>query len=253
LEHGTGALNIAATRITASEALTRPAIRRDDNAVLGKGLGVGAQTEPAGRWPTNVVLDHTAAEQLDRETGVSTSAAGPTTYSQRRGGEAMTAARGAAPNLGRREVVVEGYGDTGGASRFFPTFRYEPKAPTHERPRDGDAAHPTVKPLDLMRWLVRLVTPPGGVVLDCFAGSGTTGEACVIEGFKAVLIEREPAYLPLIVARLSKPIQPDLFGAVLEDAPIPEWPTPESPPPPRVKPKPSPVVDELDLFDGLGA
>ena len=73
-------------------------------------------------------------------------------------------------------------------------------------------AHPTVKPLDLMRWLVRLVTPPGGTVLDLFAGSGTTGEACIVEGFKCVLIEREAAYLPLIVARLSKPIQPDLFG-----------------------------------------
>jgi site-specific DNA-methyltransferase (adenine-specific) len=73
-------------------------------------------------------------------------------------------------------------------------------------------AHPTVKPLDLMRWLVRLVTPPGGVVLEPFAGSGTTAEACVIEGFRCIAIEREAAYLPLIVARLSKPIQVDLFG-----------------------------------------
>jgi DNA modification methylase len=71
-----------------------------------------------------------------------------------------------------------------------------------------------VKPLDLIRWLCRLITPPGGTVLDMFAGSGTTGEACVVEGFRAVLVEREPAYLPLIVARLSKPIQPDLFGGV---------------------------------------
>ena len=63
-----------------------------------------------------------------------------------------------------------------------------------------------------MRWLVRLVTPPGGVVLDPFAGSGTTAEACVIEGFRCITVEREPSYLPLIVARLSKPIQPDLFG-----------------------------------------
>ena len=111
------------------------------------------------------------------------------------------------------------HGDTGGASRYFPTFRYQAKAPTSERPEfvDDDGvsqAHSTVKPLDLMRWLVRLVTPPGGTVLDLFAGSGTTGEACVIEGFKCVLVEREAFYLPLIVARLSKPIQPDLFGGV---------------------------------------
>lgn len=78
----------------------------------------------------------------------------------------------------------------------------------------GRVAHPTVKPLDLMRWLVRLVTPPGGLVLDPFAGSGTTAEACVVEGFRCVLIEREADYLPLIVARLSKPIAPVLdFGA----------------------------------------
>jgi DNA modification methylase len=94
-----------------------------------------------------------------------------------------------------------------GASRFFPVFRYEAKAPTAERPRDGQVAHPTVKPLDLMRWLVRLVTPPGGTVLDPFAGSGTTAEACVIEGFQCITVEREADYLPLIVARLAKPIQ----------------------------------------------
>lgn len=97
-------------------------------------------------------------------------------------------------------------------SRFFPVFRYEPKAPTSERPRDGELAHPTVKPLDLMRWLVRLVTPPGGVVLDPFAGSGTTGEACAIEGFESVLMERHAPYIPLITARLGKPIQPTMFA-----------------------------------------
>ena len=69
-----------------------------------------------------------------------------------------------------------------------------------------------MKPLDLMRWLVRLVTPPGGLVLDPFAGSGTTAEACIVEGFRCVLIEREADYLPLIRQRLTKPIQPDLFG-----------------------------------------
>jgi len=93
----------------------------------------------------------------------------------------------------------------GGASRFFPVFRYGPKAPKSERPEVDGVKHPTVKPLDLMRWLVRLVTPPGGTVLDPFAGSGTTAEACVIEGFKCIVIEREAEYLPLIVQRITKP------------------------------------------------
>ena len=72
-------------------------------------------------------------------------------------------------------------------------------------------AHATVKPLDLMCWLVRLCCPPGGVVLEPFAGSGTTAEACVVEGFKCIAIEREPDYLPLIVQRLSKPIERTLL------------------------------------------
>ena len=105
-----------------------------------------------------------------------------------------------------RQVDYDSYGDAGGASRFY----YTAKAAPDERPRVNGIAHPTVKPLELMRWLVRLVTPPGGLVLDPFAGSGTTGEACLIEGFHCVLIERESDYLPLIRARLDKPIQPVL-------------------------------------------
>lgn len=68
---------------------------------------------------------------------------------------------------------------------------------------DG-VAHPTVKPLALMRWLVRLVTPPGGLVLDPFAGSGTTVEAGMLEGFRVVGIERGAEYLPLILARIDR-------------------------------------------------
>ena len=73
-----------------------------------------------------------------------------------------------------------------------------------------------MKPVDLMRWLVRLVTPPGGTVLDPFAGSGTTLEAAIAEGFKAVGVEREPDYLRIIQARLDRPIERALdLGGVL--------------------------------------
>jgi site-specific DNA-methyltransferase (adenine-specific) len=65
-----------------------------------------------------------------------------------------------------------------------------------------------VKPLDLMRWLVRLVTPPGGVVLDPFAGSGTTLEAAIVEGFRSIGIEREADYLPLIEQRIARACTP---------------------------------------------
>ncbi|GAA2237442.1 hypothetical protein GCM10010401_07010 [Rarobacter faecitabidus] len=64
-----------------------------------------------------------------------------------------------------------------------------------------------VKPLDLMLWLVRLVTPPGGTVLEPFAGSGTTAEACILEHFKCIAVEREADYLPLIIQRITKPLE----------------------------------------------
>jgi site-specific DNA-methyltransferase (adenine-specific) len=76
------------------------------------------------------------------------------------------------------------------------------------------AAHPTVKPLALMRWLVRLITPSEGIVLDPFAGTGTTGQAARDEGFRYVLIEREPDYIKLINKRLYR--EPTLFD--MEDA-----------------------------------
>jgi hypothetical protein len=108
---------------------------------------------------------------------------------------------------GRESVRQNHYDDSGtspGASRFFPTFRYEAKAPGWERPRVNGVAHPTVKPLELIRWLVRLVTPPSGLVLDMFAGSGTTVEAALMEGFDVVGVEQDAGYLPLIHARVER-------------------------------------------------
>jgi hypothetical protein len=83
-------------------------------------------------------------------------------------------------------------------------FRYVAKADATERPRVNGTAHPTVKPLSLMRWLVRLVTPPGGTVLEPFAGSGTTVEACIVEGFQCIAIEKGDEYLPLIMQRIHR-------------------------------------------------
>ena len=90
--------------------------------------------------------------------------------------------------------------ELGEAARFF----YCAKAPTSERPKVDGQAHATVKPLTLMRWLVQLVTPPGGIVGDPFAGSGTTLEAAYLEGFSAVGVELEDIHIPLIRQRLEK-------------------------------------------------
>jgi site-specific DNA-methyltransferase (adenine-specific) len=74
----------------------------------------------------------------------------------------------------------------------------------HQREQTQRAnIHPTVKPTDLMRYLCRLVTPPGGVVLDCFMGSGSTGKAAMLEGFRFIGIEREAEYLEIAKARIA--------------------------------------------------
>ena len=97
-------------------------------------------------------------------------------------------------------------------SRFF----YVAKAPKSERPKVDGVAHPTVKPLSLMRWLVRLVTPPNGVVLEPFAGSGTTIEAAMLEGMQIVACEMTDDYIPLILERINRVEveSPSLFDGV---------------------------------------
>lgn len=149
--------------------------------------GVEDKTHPAGRWPANVVLDEQAAALLDAEVGERASNSGKPFRRADvgyHGGCEPTEAPGY-------------YGDSGGVSRFF----YTAKAGADER--EG-SKHPTVKPLALMRWLVRLVTPPGGVVLDPFAGSGTTLRAAREEGFRATGIEREAEYLADAAHRLRQ-------------------------------------------------
>jgi site-specific DNA-methyltransferase (adenine-specific) len=105
------------------------------------------------------------------------------------------------------------YSDSGSAARFF----YTAKADATDR-NDGLSpgernAHPTVKPVDLMCYLCRLVTPPGGIVLDPFMGSGSTGKACVTEGFSFIGIERDADSFATAQARVVSPMP--LFKDVL--------------------------------------
>jgi hypothetical protein len=143
--------------------------------------------------------------EMDRQSGMSLSGSNA---SRGQGGVGRVSRR-----IGAQPEVPRTIGDSGGASRFFPVFRYEAKAPASERPRLADGtAHTTVKPLALMQWLVRLVTPPGGTVLDPFAGSGTTLEACLVEGFTVVGIEQDEQHAELCRVRLAKPIATGLFA-----------------------------------------
>jgi hypothetical protein len=224
LAHGTGALNIDACRVDPGKPVVGgggwaahkvDATAGWDRPYVG---GVAKTTgHDAGRWPTNVVLDEDSAATLDEQSGTLRGGERP---ARRAGMGFDDGEKNRRGTSGQREVL-----DTGGASRFFPVFRYQAKAPTRERPKVNGVAHPTVKPLELMRWLVRLVTPPGGFVLDPFAGSGTTLQAAALEGMDCIGVEREATFIPLIRARLV-----DHADALIVVEPAPPAPaTPQTP------------------------
>lgn len=220
LTHGTGALNIDATRISTTDSLgggankgmtaetrhegfARPWMRDDEarEAAAARSRENTARAESMGRWPANVLLDQHAAAWLDEQSGASASK-----RSARGAWKKASATYGA---WGMADDDTRGHDDSGGASRFF----YCAKAPSSERPNVDGVQHATVKPLDVMRWLVRLVTPPGGTVLEPFAGSGTTLEAAILEGFSCIGIEldEDGTHIPLIRQRLGKPLTPAMF------------------------------------------
>lgn len=194
-----GALNIDASRIGhASEADLATSLAknpgRDGETVSSDVYGAGRPQQSvntAGRWPANVALDESQAAALDAQSGTTKSRSGK--RNAPKGAGTSGAYAGDEPDR-------LGHSDTGGASRFF----YVAKAPKSERPVVDGTAHPTVKPLALMRWLCRLVTPSGGVVVDPFAGSGTTLEAAYLEGFESIGVEMTPEYWPLIAARIER-------------------------------------------------
>lgn len=200
LEHGTGAINIDASRIENDK----------------------------GRFPANIIFNPEAAEILDRQSGQVGGGYGIANRAEGKGkyGDFSGADNG----------KVVGFGDSGGASRFF----YVAKASQADRDEGlegfpeqkagikNDSGrgfsetdpyaeilrrnnHPTVKPTLLMQYLVRLVTPIGGTVLDMFMGSGSTGKAAVREKFKFIGMEREGEYIPISIARINAPAQVELF------------------------------------------
>ena len=158
---------------------------------------------PAGRFPTNVLLDEHAAKEMDKQSGITKDG---THVGRNRDGSQTANEIYAGP--WKKDTRDIGYGGEGGASRFFPVFKYQAKAPKKERPvivrEDGSKIqHPTVKPLALMEWLVTLITPEGGTVLDPFAGTGTTLQAATNKGFNPIGVEADADYIQLIHQRME--------------------------------------------------
>lgn len=231
LKHGTGAINVDACRVECNDLLQAP---RSDPAnrtgVVGiamqaksdKSRNVDAQAESIartmdlGRWPTNLLLCHDprctdtcvegcAVEEMGRhnarnDTGTAARFFPTFRYHSTDFFYCAKASRA------EREAGCE---HLPSKSRGEITDR-EDDAPGCDNPRSGKRAsgairnhHPTVKPIELMKWLVRLVTPPGGLVLDPFAGSGSTGCAAVAQGFRFLGLELLPEHVAIANARIA--------------------------------------------------
>ena len=187
LAHGTGAMNIDGCRVVGEDV---PINRLESWSGFGQEIRPNYEQEinNKGRWPANLIHDGSdEVVALFPETGKST------------GGRIGKKSMGNVTNVpaGQYEKGDPGFGDSGSAARFF----YCAKA--NKNDRDEGNMHPTVKPTALMRYLCKLVTRAGGIVLDPFCGSGSTGKAAILEGFKFIGIEKDPEYHKIAEARIN--------------------------------------------------
>jgi site-specific DNA-methyltransferase (adenine-specific) len=232
LTHGTGAINVDGCRVHGG---VRPLIESTASLPPKNALGGSlngsrcAGTTSLGRWPANLI--HDGSEEV---VGLFPQ----TTSGSRKAGRHLVAGGQGRYGLFSEGDLPEIVGDSGSAARFFYCAKANkadrdegcegleaiPRANGNkwtdqdyrvangERPPSAESGprrnhHPTVKPTDLMRHLCRLVTPPGGVVLDPFTGSGSTGKAAILEGFRFIGIEREAEYVEIAKARIAAAVQ----------------------------------------------
>lgn len=232
---GTGAINVDGCRVEGTESTKRPT---GSVAHWGGSATSVVGGSDAGRWPANLILDEAAGALLDQQSGTTKSSAAVRknsgTPSVARGAHVAHVGQGFSDSGGASRFFARV--DFGEVDRFM----YCPKASRSEREagldhlsqrvvdpsREEDAAardnprtgagrsgearrnhHATVKPIDLMRWLVRLVTPPGGIVLEPFAGSGTTPAACALEDVDCLAMELDADYVEIARARVAHAVQ----------------------------------------------
>ncbi len=221
LKWGTGGINIDGCRIEFEDtqnAATNPKFRKENNYKMPepgqesngavKFTSSKNEYDTSGRFPANIILDEEAGKLLDEQSGVSE-------YNKKRkpgnykGGHRKEYV-GTIDNDIEKKVEGQFFSDKGGASRFF----YCPKTSKKERNAGLEegvkSSHPTVKPIKLMEYLIKLVTPKGGVVMDCFMGSGSTGIAARNLGFRFIGIEREQEYFDIAKQRIGQSIQTKL-------------------------------------------
>ena len=191
LEHGTGGINVDGCRVGTETITQWLATVEGGKAIGAKAVGVkqkktGETTTTIGRWPANLIHDGS-----DDVVGLF-----PMTKSGGGDKHGRKASLFCASTDWEAFKGTSSGGDSGSAARFF----YCAKA--SKKDREG-STHPTMKPTDLMRYLCKLVTPPEGIVLDPFMGSGSTGKAAMLEGFQFVGIERDAEYFEIATSRIA--------------------------------------------------
>jgi DNA modification methylase len=192
LTWGVGGLNIDASRIKTTDNFGGGAKGSSGFAANYSNEGWVAGSD-LGRWPANVILDEEAATIVDEQSGQSKS---PSTYTRNTDSFGQTSYQ-AGQVAGTLSI---NYGDEGGASRFF----YVARASKSDRNEGVESnPHPTVKPTSLMTYLIKLIAPEGSTILDPFTGSGSTGKAALLNGYKFIGIELTEEYLPIIKGRLD--------------------------------------------------
>lgn len=199
LKWGTGGINIDGCRIECDPIRDKSQDRNMNHQCMSDDWGMKPQgitkvlDLKLGRFPANIIFDEEAAEELDSQSGISKS-------TKRINGKDYNK-KSDNINIGGGNKNYE-YNDQGGASRFF----YIAKVSKAERNMGLDElnnVHPTLKPINLMTYLCRLITPKGGIILDPFMGSGSTGIAARLEGFDFIGMEMDPEYFKIAEARIE--------------------------------------------------
>jgi DNA modification methylase len=217
LKWGTGGINIDGCRVgSETNEHHRPTVKKSGHFNNGNEKEWEPSNSEEGRFPANIILDEIAGEMLDAQSGVSKSQKG------------IKSNKGSIWNSGNDENIIRGHNDKGGASRFFYQAKVskaernmgldhledkviegrdpgqdERSVAYKKRPTPTKNTHPTVKPVALMAYLCRLVTPPNGICLDPFMGSGSTGIAAQLEGFRFCGMEMDPDYFKIAEARIN--------------------------------------------------
>jgi DNA modification methylase len=239
LKHGTGGINIDGSRIEMKDKeninFDRPRVRKDQKEYFGNHLPDGyfknedfKEYNESGRFPANIIFDEEAGQLLDEQSGTLKGGASRFFYcpkaAKKDRNEGMPEEVGVFHQRPRREDGTIIYKEKNPeewaeAMSKLPRKDKTSKAAAEEKLQDNTNGlknnHPTVKPTDLMRYLINLITPPNGVVLDPFMGSGSTGKAAVRCGVNFIGIEKEQEYMDIAKARIehekNKPVQGKLL------------------------------------------